>query len=148
MVVARNGVCGKLGEGGRDRVPHFGLELGGGIGEGLAEDLASSNENLASWQNHGVGEDTLIPHGVDVLDDGIGVRAVDLDNMGIGCRIDTLIVGSTTNHKNFALGSIIHDRITAHGITVVASDTCALLVLPAPAVPYQFMVLLGPAWKT
>ena len=123
MVVTGNGVGGKFGESGRDWIPDFGLKLGGGVREGLTVDLASSNENLASWQDHGVGEDALIPHRVDVLDGCDAVRSVDSDDMGIGSRVDTLIAGSTTNHKNFALGSVIHNRVTAHGIVVIASDT-------------------------
>ena len=127
MVVAGNGVGGNFNKIGRDWVPDFRLELGGGIREGLAVDLASSDENLACWQNHGVGEDTLVPHGVDVLDGDNAVRSVESDDMGIGSRVGTLVVGSTTNHKNFALGSIIHNRVTAHSIVIVASGTRSCL---------------------
>ena len=123
VVVAGNGVSGNFGESGGDWVPEFGLKLGGGVREGHSVDLASSDENLASWQNHSVGEDALIPHGVDVLDGDDAVRSVESDDMGIGSRVDTLIAGSTTNHKDFALGSVIHNRVTAHGIVVIASDT-------------------------
>ena len=123
MVVARNGVGGNFGEGGGDWVPDFGLKLGGGVREGLAIDLASSDENLASWQDHGVCEDALVPHGVYVLNGGNAVGSVDGDNMGISSRIDTLVASSTTDHKNFALGSIVHDRVAAHTIAVIASNT-------------------------
>ena len=59
-------------------------------------------------------------------------------------RIGVLVSWRTTDRQDVA--GFVHHGISVHGIGVAARVPAAV-VLPVPVIPYQFIALLGPAWK-
>lgn len=124
VIVAGNSLRCHLDEVGGDRIPYLRLELGSSVRERLTVDLTAGNKNVAIWQDHSIGEDTLEPHRVDGLDRDWNGRGIDADDVGIRSSIDALVACCTANRKNSASSGIVHDRVTAHGIAVVATRPC------------------------
>ena len=91
VVIARDGEGGDLGEGGGDRVPYLGLQLGAVVREGDAVALAAGDEDCSCRKDNCVGEDPGIIHWADGLDGGCTHRGTDRDDMGVCRRIGVLL---------------------------------------------------------
>lgn len=84
MVVAGDGEGGHLAEGLGGRVPHFGDQLRGLVGEADGVVLAPCDEDLAVGEHQAVMEGAWVGHGVDGGDFGDGVGFAEGDYVGIG----------------------------------------------------------------
>ena len=124
MVVTGDSLGRELGEGRADGIPHLGLELGCGVREGLAVDLTASDEDAAVRKDDGVGEGALVPHRVDVLDRCGSAGRVDCDDVRVGGCVYALVVDGAADGEDLALGCVVHDGVTAHSVTVVATGSC------------------------
>lgn len=67
VVRTRGGVGNQFLESIVIRVPELRLVNGASVREGVADSLATSDEDLAIWKDSGAGKYTLVPHSVDVL---------------------------------------------------------------------------------
>ena len=55
--------------------------------------MATGDEDFAAREDNGVGEGTLVPHRVDVLNGDDVVGAVERDDVGIGGGLGGLVAG-------------------------------------------------------
>lgn len=86
--------------------------------------MATGDEDFATWEDNGIGEGTLVPHRVDVLDGDDAVGTVERYDVGIGGGLRGLVAGCAPDGKDLALCGIVHDCVTTHGVGVIASGTC------------------------
>ena len=88
--------------------------------------MAAKNEDVAVWKNDCIGKDPLCRHAANSLDTGDRGRGADSNDMGSIGGASALIVRRSAEGENFASDSVIHDSITAHGISVsgASAHTC------------------------
>ena len=99
------------------------MELGSIVGEGLTVHLTTDDDDFAIWENNTVVEDTLVPHGVDLLSIDRVVLVPNGDNVRVCSGVDVLIAGSTAGHQDLSGHGVIHDCNTAHGITIIGTGS-------------------------